>query len=150
MSFKLDEKDQKIIEILKENSDFTTRQIAKKTLLPITTVHHRINKLKAEGVIRKFTIEIDERKLGKNFAAHVLVSCDYKTLRGEKRNQHILAKDILRFPEVERVDIVAGGSDMILRVRTTDVEAYDTFLFNRLQKLNGIDKTQTLVIIHEG
>ena len=40
----MDEKDEKILRLLKENSKSTTQQIAKKTLIPITTVHNRIKK----------------------------------------------------------------------------------------------------------
>src|SRR3989338_6815385 len=46
MAYQLDEKDKSILKILQENGDFTTRDIAKKTLLPITTVHNPLNKLK--------------------------------------------------------------------------------------------------------
>jgi len=46
LDLKVDDKDIKIIDLLKENSAYTTREIAKKTLLPVTTVHNRIKKLK--------------------------------------------------------------------------------------------------------
>ena len=51
MTYILDDKDKKIIEILKENSRLSTQQISKKTLIPITTVHHRIKKLEKEKII---------------------------------------------------------------------------------------------------
>ena len=57
MEVKVDEKDRKILEVLKEHADYATRQIAKKTGLPITTVHNRIQKLKKEKVIKRFTVD---------------------------------------------------------------------------------------------
>jgi len=45
MAYSIDEKDRKIIEVLQEHGDYTTRQIAKKVSLPITTVHNRIKKI---------------------------------------------------------------------------------------------------------
>lgn len=145
----LDEKDIKILEMLKEDSSLTTRQIAKKTLIPITTVHHRVRKLKTEKYIKKYTINLDYKKIGKGFSAIILVSCDYKTLREAKKDQHILAKEISKLPEVEKVDIVTGGTDMVVRVRVKDVEEYDTFLLKKFQNIAGIDKTQSLIVIHE-
>lgn len=145
----LDEKDIKILELLKQDSSMSTRQIAKKTLIPITTVHHRIRKLKAGKYIKNYTIDLDHKKIGKGFTAIILVSCDYKTLREAKKDQHKLAKQISKMTEVEKVDIVTGGTDMIVRVRVKDVEEYDTFLLKKFQNIAGIDKTQSLIVIHE-
>ncbi len=64
----------KILEVLQEHGDYTTRQIAKKTLLPITTIHNRIRKLKAEKVIRKFTVELDSAAVDRGFRAYL--SCN--------------------------------------------------------------------------
>ena len=145
----IDKKDQKIIEILKENSDYTTRQIAKKTLLPVTTIHNRIKKLKQDGIIKKFTIQLNHKKINKGFSAIILVSVDYKALRELKKDQHKLAKEISYLTEVETVDIVTGGTDIVVKVRVKDVEEYDSFLLNKLQNILGIDKTQSLIVIHE-
>jgi Lrp/AsnC family transcriptional regulator, leucine-responsive regulatory protein len=149
MSYILDEKDKQIIEVLKENSSLTTRQIAKKTRIPITTIHHRIKKLKEEDVIKKFTIELNQKKLNKNFSAIILVNCDYKALRELKKDQHMLSKEISLLSEVEKVDIVTGGTDMVVRVRLTDVDDFDNFLLKKFQRINGVEKTQSLIVIHE-
>ena len=146
---KLDEKDKKILEILKENGDYTTRQIAKKTLFPQTTIHNRIKKLRRLGVIKKYTIELDHKKIGRGVGALILVNCEYDSLRAQKKDQHDLAKEILRLPEVEKVDIVTGAIDMVVRVRVRDIEAYDTFLLKKFQRIKGIDRTQSLMVIHE-
>ena len=74
----IDEKDKKILEILKENSNLSTYKIHKKTLIPVTTVNNRIKKLNKLGVIKKYTIEIDKSKLGFNLAAYVFTSFIFK------------------------------------------------------------------------
>jgi len=145
----LDEKDLKILDILKEHSDYTTRQIAKRTLLPQTTVHNRIKKLRKEGIIEKFTVKINYDKIGRNLPILVLVSADYKVLRELKKTQHDLAKEIKKLPEVEKVDIVTGGTDMVVKVRVKDVKEYDKFLLEKFQRISGVDSSQSLVIIHE-
>ncbi len=48
----MNKKDDNILNELKKNSRLTTSQIAKKTNIPITTVHNRILKLK-DDVIKK-------------------------------------------------------------------------------------------------
>ncbi len=145
----MDEKDIRIIEILKENSSLTTRQIAKKARIPLSTTHHRIRKLKQEGFIKKFTIETDHKKFGRTFAAIILVRCDYKSLREVKKDQHTIAREISHLQEVEKVDIVTGGYDMVVRVRVKDVEEFDNFLLKKFQRIQGVDRTQSLIVIHE-
>lgn len=149
MAYEIDEKDRKIIEVLKEDSSLTTRQIAKKTRVPITTVHHRVRKLRDEGFIKRFTIEVDPKKFDKKFTAIILVNCDYKSLREIKKDQHMLSKEIKLLPEVEKVDVVTGGTDIVVRVRVKDVEEFDSFLLKKFQKIAGVDKTQSLIVIHE-
>ncbi|MBN1896740.1 MAG: Lrp/AsnC family transcriptional regulator [Candidatus Aenigmarchaeota archaeon] len=145
----MDKKDEKILETLKADSSLTTRQISRKTLMPVTTVHNRIRKLREEGVIKQYTVKVDYRKLGKTFTAILLVSCDYKVLRETGRNQHDLVKEMMKLAEVESADIVTGATDIVLRVRTKDVEAFDEFLFRKLQTISGVEKTQSLVVINE-
>ena len=149
MAYDIDEKDQKILEVLEEHGDYTTRQIAKKTLLPTTTIHNRIRKLKQLKIIKKFTVELDYKKVDKGFSVIVLVSVDYKLLRELNKDQHQLAKELKSLPEITKVDVVTGGTDIVVRVRIKDVEEYDGFLLKKFQSIKGIDKTQSLVVIHE-
>jgi Lrp/AsnC family transcriptional regulator, leucine-responsive regulatory protein len=148
MATKLDDKDLKIIEILKEHSDFTTRQIAKKILLPVTTVHNRVRKLREEGIIKKYTIDLDYDKLDKNFVVYVLVSVNLELLKQKKKSQYDLMHEIKKLYFVERVDIVTGGTDMIVMMRLKDVQEFDHCLLTKFQGLEGIDRTQSLIVIH--
>jgi DNA-binding Lrp family transcriptional regulator len=149
MAQNLDEKDWKIIEVLKEHADYTTRQIAKKTLLPVTTIHNRIRKLKEEKIIKKYTVELDNRKIGKSLVVYVLISVNLNLLKQKKMSQYDLAAEIGRLGFVERVDIVSGGSDLVTIIRVSDVEEFDKVLLGKLQNIEGIDKTQSLIVIHE-
>ena len=149
MASELDEKDWKIIEVLREHADYTTRQIAKKTLLPVTTVHNRIRKLKEEKIIKKYTVELDNKQIGKSFVAYVLISANLPALKQKKLSQYDLAAEIAKLGFVERVDIVSGGTDLEAIIRVKDVEEFDKVLLGRLQNIEGIDKTQSLIVLHE-
>jgi Lrp/AsnC family transcriptional regulator for asnA, asnC and gidA len=149
MGAELDKKDLKILEILKENGDLTVRQIASRTLLPITTVHNRIRRMKSLGIIRRFTIEVDHRKMGKTLSAYVLVKVDSKYLKNMRMSQHDLAKDLKKLDFVERADIVTGSIDIIALIRVKDVEELDQVVIDRLRDVQGIESTETLVILRE-
>ena len=138
----LDEKDLRILEILKNHAEYSTRQISKKLLLPITTIHNRIQRLKKEKVIQKFTIEADYAKLERNFVSYVMISVDLQLLKQKKKTQYDITRELQSFAFVERVDIVAGGADLVAIVRVKNVEEFDAFLIGKLQLIEGIKKTQ--------
>ena len=149
MEKKIDEKDRLILEVLQEHADYATRQIAKKTGLPITTVHNRIQKLKKEKIIKKFTVELDYHKLQDGFRAYVLVSVNLSLLKEKKKSQYDVSKELKQFSFVERADIVSGGTDIVATVRVKDVAEFDQVLLTKLQRIEGIEKTQSMIVIHE-
>jgi DNA-binding Lrp family transcriptional regulator len=63
--------------------------------------------------------------------------------------QEDVARKIKSLPEVEEVNVVTGGTDIVLRVRTTDVKALNDFIIDKLRMIKGVDKTQTMVILSE-
>ena len=145
----MDDKDRKIIGILKEHADYTTRQIAKKTLLPRTTVHNRIKKLKEDGVIRKFTVQLDNSKIGKGLVAYVLISANIGALKQKHKTQYDIVNDLKKLEFVERADIVSGGTDIVATIRVKDVAEFDKVLLNNLQLIDGVEKTQTMIVLEE-
>ena len=62
---------------------------------------------------------------------------------------HDLAKQINMFPFVERVSTVSGGTDIVAFIRVKNVEEFDTILLRKLQLVEGIDNTQSLIVVHE-
>ena len=60
---KLDKIDKQIIEILKEDSSTSVTSIKKKIKLSETAIRNRILTLKQNGIIKKFTIEINQEQI---------------------------------------------------------------------------------------
>ena len=58
----LNEKDEKILKVLAEHGNWSYKQISLQTEIPTTTVHNRIKKMEKDGVIRKYTVDIDNQK----------------------------------------------------------------------------------------
>jgi len=145
----MDEKDDKILKLLKENSKLTTQQISKKLLIPITTIHNRIKKLEKEGIIKRYTLDLDNKKIGKNIAAYIHIVVDYKLLKEIKMSQHELVKKIKQYDFVEEAAMVTGGTDIIIKVRVKDIDELDDFVTKKLRNIDGIEKTQTMIILNE-
>jgi len=144
----IDDKDKAILELLREHGDYTTRQIARKTLLPPTTINNRIRKLKQDGVIRKFTVALDPVAMEQDFKVYVLISADLLTLKEKKKTQYDMVSELRKLPAVESADIVSGGTDIVVTVKVKDRQEYDRLLLGRIQLIDGVERTQSLIVIH--
>ena len=110
--------------------------------------HNRIRKLNQEGIIKNYTINVDFEKLGKQLSAYILITINQSIL-GKKISQSQIGKRLKSFEEVESADIVAGGTDMIIKVRAESMKKLNEFITEKLRNIEGIDKTQTLMVLEE-
>jgi len=115
--------------------------------MPITTIHNRIKKLEKLGIIGGYTLKLDYNKLGKPINAHILVTVTYNLPSGKKIQQEDVAKEIRKLEGVERVDIVTGITDIIVDVRMETIEELNDFVIKKLRNVEGVDKTQTIIVL---
>tara|TARA_B100000315_G_C14351532_1_gene484235 strand:- start:18 stop:440 length:423 start_codon:yes stop_codon:yes gene_type:complete len=127
------EKDRKILAILKENARASIRDIAKKTSLRPSTVHHRIQRLDKEGVIEKFTVKLNNDAVGENFIVFILV----------KTNKNLEGK-LLHDQRIKEVFGVTGGFDLMIKCKFKDIIDFNDFII-KFRKQDGIGATETLV-----
>ncbi len=145
----LDEKDSAIIAILKENAKLSTQQISRRTRIPITTVHNRIKKLEKQGIIKGYTVILDNKKIGKPLAAFILVTADYKELKELKMSQYELARQLLKNPAVESSAMITGAADIIIKLRVGGIDELNEFVTTYLRNVGGVEKTQTAIVLNE-
>ncbi len=146
----MDSKDDQIVRVLLANSCAPKRDIAKKTGIPLTTVFHRIQKMEKDGVIKKYTVDLDFDLLGYSLQAFVFASVKQNpTEAGDLFQQDIARKILARFAAVESVFIVTGELDMIIRARFKSVQELNRFITRGLRKIEGIDKTVTSIVLEE-
>ena len=146
--FGMDEKDCLILNVLKENSSLSHREISKKTHIPLTTVHNRIKKMQEEKLIKKYTVQLDNEKLGFGLAAYVMVTINQHIV-GKKISQQDIAKHIRKFSCVESADIVTGQTDLLVKVRCASIKDLDNFITKDLRSIDGIDKTVSMIVLEE-
>jgi len=140
----LDEKDKLILRELWIDSSQSVREIAEKLGMPRTTVQERINKLKREGIIKRFTIEIDYSKLRKSTTAFILVSF----MPGPQVSQKELAKRISDLPDVEEVHLITGEWDIIVKVRGSSIKDIGELVVERIRMMDGVARTVTCAALY--
>lgn len=143
----IDEKDMEILRVLRKNAKSSVNRIAKVTGIPPATVHHRLRKLDSGGIIRRYTVELDNAKMGFSLGAYVFVSVQQGG--GEKLDQRLMAQKFAKYEYVEEVAVLAGDVDMVLKVKARSMEDINTFVLDYLRNSPGVEKTRTMLIMHE-
>ena len=137
----LDATDMRLLKELKENARENIASLSKKLGIPRTTVHYRIKKLVDEGIIEKFTVKPNYKKLNLGTTAFILARYDPDS----GLTQREVADRIAALEGVYEVHIVAGEWDLLIKVRAPNAEEIGKIVVDRLREIKGIDQTVTMV-----
>ena len=136
-NFKLDTKDFEILKILEANSRTSIREIAKLTGYRPSTVHQRIKRLKEERIIEKFTLKLDDEKLGRNLVVFMLISGTMDKYLDER---------ILGNPSIREIHGVTGEYDLLMKLKFRDMREFNKFIIDfRAKYSDSITMTITMV-----
>ena len=145
MSLSLDAVDKKILHYLQNNNRITNVELAKLVNLSPTPCLERVRRLEKQGFIQQHIAQLNAEKLGLNNFAFVQVTLDRTTENVFEEFKGAI-KDV---PFVLECHMVAGGFDYLLKVRTTDMNQFRTFLGDILANINGVAHTSTYVVMEE-
>ncbi|MEM0231062.1 MAG: Lrp/AsnC family transcriptional regulator [Candidatus Woesearchaeota archaeon] len=143
----IDEKDFKILAVLEREARAGLREIARKTRMPITTVHHRIKNLEEAGIIKGYSAVLDYEKLGFGVLAYVLVNIGSARESGHLIDQEKIAEKIRALENVSEVSIITGEKDMIIKVRTKNISQLNNFILKKLRSIEGVEKVVTMIAL---
>jgi DNA-binding Lrp family transcriptional regulator len=146
---KLDKNDMNIMKMLEKNSKLRIYDIAKKLKLPASTVHNRIKRLDENKIIRKWTIIPDWEKIDKGVKTYILVYVNTGELKEMKKTQKDLGKELLKMENVFRADVITGEADLLIEIRTKNIQDLEKMLLEKIQGVKGIVKTKTILCLKE-
>ena len=121
----------KLVNLFK--SGFCTPQIAriaKKLKEPSTTIHYNIKKLEKEGDIKAYKAVFDYKKIGEGHCTFVLVNVSPEKY-GDPED---VVRELAKNPRVESIDIVTGEYELIMKLRSKDVDDYYEFMKHVIKK----------------
>lgn len=134
-----------ILRELQRDANQTTAEIADRVGLSSSPCWRRIDRLEREGFIRKRVAIVDRRKVG--LSAHVFAQV--KLNAHGRANLDEFSAAIRSFPEVLDAYVLMGAMDFMLRIVAKDIDAYESFFFDRLSKLPGIQEINSTVALSE-
>ncbi|MEM7514060.1 MAG: Lrp/AsnC family transcriptional regulator [Bacteroidota bacterium] len=143
MSYQPDNTDLKILRILQKDGNQTNKGVASLLGMTVTPIFERIKRLEREGLIGKYIALLNRRKLG--FKQTVFIGL---TLKGHTRNYlDRFVKKIDEFGEVLECHRVSGNFDYLLKIVVQDVEAYETFILNKLTLISDLGSVQSMIVL---
>lgn len=137
----LDAFDHAILKAVSEDGRITLKDLSERVGLSKTPCQARLKRLEKLGVIRGYRAILDPIKLGR---AHVaFVEIRLKDTRARALNDFNRA--VQSHPEIEQCHMIAGSFDYMLKVRTSDIVTYRTFLGETLSTLPHVSHSSTHV-----
>ena len=133
----INDKDKKIIGVLKQNSRESIKKIAKKTKIRPSTVHQRLQKLVENKVIEKFTLKLDNKLVGENFIVFMLV---------KGSTEDYINSQFLNNNHVKEVFGITGEYDLLVKLKFKDVEQFHKFILEFRKNSKNIQSTSTMVV----
>jgi Lrp/AsnC family transcriptional regulator for asnA, asnC and gidA len=137
----LDALDWKILRDLQQNSKQTYSEIGRQLGIAHSTVYDRIRKLEKSGIITKYTIDINLKKIGVN---HILANMIVYTDPKESDN---IAKKLSKANEVLEASISLSEELLIIaKVVARNQDELHSFVAKRVAPLQGVLRIRTLII----
>lgn len=135
----MDEIDEKIIRILKENGRISYIDIGEKTSLSEGAVRRRVKTLLESGIIKKFTIQVGIEKGAK---AITLLSIKPSMPTSE------ISEILIKIDGVQSTYEVTGEYDIAAILASSNAERIN-YCIDKIRGIEGVNNTNTMIILRE-
>lgn len=110
----------------------------------VEEVRASIADYETRGIIKRYKTVLDLEKVG---AEKVVAFIDVKVTPARDVGFDAIAARIAKFPEVQSVWLVSGGSDLRVMIESTNLRELGRFVAEKLSTINGVTGTTTNFIL---
>jgi Lrp/AsnC family transcriptional regulator for asnA, asnC and gidA len=139
----LDKLDLQIIQEMMNDAEISYADLGKKLFVSGGTIHVRIKKLEELNVVTGKKLAVDLRALGYDVIAFIGIYLEKSSMYDD------VAKELKKIPQVVRVNYTTGNYSMFAEIVCKDIGQLRFVLHDELQKIKGIDRTETLISLEE-
>ena len=136
----LDEVDLAILRSLRENARMSMQEMSRKSGISDATIQFRLKRMKANGVIERFTIMANPAATGYAVTAIMLVQTD-----NERQDQAVAA--LTKIPEITEVYGILGEYDLFLKVWSKSLEELNFLINDCIRSIEGIEDLHEIVVV---
>jgi DNA-binding Lrp family transcriptional regulator len=138
--WRLDDLDHKLLALLIDNGRESFAALGQRVGLSTAATKRRIDRLRKEHVIRRFTAEVEPTALGWTIDAFVELYCEGRVPPDRMRDL------VATIPEVVEAYTVTGEADGILRVRASDTGHFEKVL-GIIRNHPGVLRTRSALVL---
>ncbi|OON68986.1 Lrp/AsnC ligand binding domain-containing protein [Hymenobacter sp. CRA2] len=142
-NYELDDTDRKILALLLEDAKMPYTEIARRVHVSGGTVHVRMARLEELGIVKGATLRIDYNKLGYGVNAFLGIYLLKSSVYGS------VAEQLRDIPEVVSIHFTTGAYGVFARLVCRDTQHLRDVLHDRIQLIEGIERTETLISLEE-
>lgn len=135
---RIDDLDMKILAELVKDASISVPRMSKKINVNSSVVYSRIKRLAKRGLIKKFTIVVNEEALGFNVKAIIGLSMD------SKLRDNVLA-ELFKVSEVREIAEVTGRFDVLVTIAARALDEMHRLISDKIGRIEGVQKTETFV-----
>lgn len=139
----LDKLDLQIIEHMMEDAAISYADLGKKLFVSGGTIHVRIKKLQKDGVVKGTKLNPDLKLLGYDVIAFIGIYLKESSLYDS------VAKELHKINEIVRLNYTTGNYSMFAEIVCKDISELRDVLHEKLQKIKGIERTETFISLEE-
>ncbi len=143
LHYEIDNTDLQILNILMENAFTPYTDIGKKLFISAGTVHVRMNKMEKLGIVKNPQLQINLSKLGMDVTAFIGVYL----IRSDMYDK--VVTQLKKIDEVVSCNYTTGNYSLFLKIICRDTQHLREVLHDKLQKIEGISRTETLISLEE-
>jgi len=136
----MDEMDQTIVALLRENARRSFKDIGRHVHLSAPAVKRRVDRLEQAGVLLGYTAIVDPPAFGWHTEAFVDLYCEGKMAAGA------IKRAVQQEPGVVSAHTVAGEASAVLHVMARDTKDLELAL-ERIRATDGVTRTVTEVVL---
>lgn len=140
---KLDRFDRRILSELQRDGRVSWSQLAATISLSASACQRRVEALVADGIIKNFTINVDEAALGHKVKAFVAVNVD----RQNTKLAQEFRRKVLEHPQVQACHMISGTIDFMLEVVASDLEAFGQFIDGELLSMPAVKDASSSIVL---
>lgn len=142
-NYEIDNVDLKILSLLLKDAKSPYTEVAKKVFVSGGTVHVRMKKLEELGIVKGATLDIDYAKLGYDVQAFLGIYLQRSSLYDEVSSQ------LSAISEIVSINYTTGAYSIFAKVICKDTQHLRTVLHDKIQKIDGIERTETFISLDE-
>ena len=139
----LDKLDYQIIQHMMEDAEISYADLGKKLFVSGGTIHVRIKKLQELNIVKGNRLAVDIKLIGYDVIAFIGIYLEKSSLYDS------VAQELRRIPEIVRLNYTTGNWSMFAEICCKDIAQLRTVLHDELQKIKGIERTETFISLDE-